>query len=96
MKDESACKQPAGKFAPVIDRNKCEGKGDCLDVCPKEVFVIGVLPESERVSLSLKGKLKGFVHGWKQAFMPAIEACEACGHCVTACPERAITLTRVG
>ncbi|WP_418654937.1 hypothetical protein [Acinetobacter bereziniae] len=23
---------------PVINRNKCEGKGDCIEVCPKNVL----------------------------------------------------------
>lgn len=88
------CKQPAGKFAPDINRNRCEGKGDCVEVCPKNVFVLGVLPEAERNGLSWIGKLKGFTHGWKQAFMPNVQSCEACGLCVSACPEKAITLTR--
>lgn len=79
---------------PVIDRNRCEGKADCVAVCPKSVFAIGVLPASQRSQLSFKGKLKGFAHGWQQAFMPNEAACEACGLCVKACPEEAITLQR--
>jgi 4Fe-4S ferredoxin len=89
-----ACKQPPGTFVPLIDRNRCEGKADCVAVCPKDVFVIGVLPKSERSGLSLKGRLKGLAHGWKQAFTPNGAACEACGLCVSACPEEAITLKR--
>ena len=92
--DASSCKQAPGAFAPVIDRNRCEGKADCVAVCPKGVFVIGVLPGSERGGLSFVGRVKGFAHGWKQAFMPNVGACEACGLCVSACPENAITLTR--
>jgi NAD-dependent dihydropyrimidine dehydrogenase PreA subunit len=92
--DTASCKQAPGSFAPVIDRNRCEGKGDCVSVCPKSVFVLGVLPASDRGSLSFAGKLKGFAHGWKQAFMPNVGACEACGLCVAACPENAIILTR--
>jgi 4Fe-4S ferredoxin len=92
--DASACKQAPGAFAPVIDRNRCEGKGDCVAVCPKNVFVLGVLPASERGGLSLLGKVKGFAHGWKQAFMPNVGACEACAACVAACPEDAITLQK--
>lgn len=93
--DVSSCKQAPGRFAPVIDRNRCEGKAECVAVCPNDVFVVGVLRKSERGGLSLKGRVKGLAHGWKQAFMPNIEACEACGSCVSACPERAITLTRI-
>ena len=95
MIDSSSCKQAPGVFAPVIDRNRCEGKADCVAVCPKSVFVIGVLNSSDRRSLSLKGKIKGFAHGWKQAFTPGISGCEACGLCVKACPEKAISLTRI-
>ncbi|WAC71289.1 ferredoxin family protein [Roseateles sp. SL47] len=88
------CRQPPGRLVPAIDRNRCEGKGDCLAVCPYGVFEIGILPREDRAGLSLVGKLKGFGHGWRQAFTPQADACRACGHCVTACPERAITLVR--
>lgn len=89
-----SCRQAPSAFTPVIDRNRCEGKGDCVDVCPESVFILDVLPQSERATLSWMGKVKGFAHGWKQAFMPNAEACRACGLCVAACPERAITLAR--
>ncbi|MBB3193384.1 NAD-dependent dihydropyrimidine dehydrogenase PreA subunit [Roseateles terrae] len=89
-----SCRQPPGRLVPAIDRNRCEGKADCLAVCPYGVFEIGVLPRDERSALSLIGKLKGLAHGWQQAFTPNADACRACGHCVSACPERAITLVR--
>jgi NAD-dependent dihydropyrimidine dehydrogenase PreA subunit len=40
------------------------------------------------------GKLKTKVHGRKKAFVAQPGACHACGLCVTACPEKAITLSR--
>jgi len=92
--DESGCRQPPGEFVPVIDRNRCEGKAVCVEVCPKNVFGIGVLPEGQRRGLSWKGRVKGWAHGWKQAFTPNAGACEACAKCVEACPERAIRLER--
>ena len=92
--DVASCKQAPGTFAPVIDRNRCEGKADCVAVCPNSVFAVGVLPRSERRGLSFKGKVKGFAHGWKQAFTPNAGACEACGLCVSACSESAIALRR--
>lgn len=91
---DSDCRQPPGLFEPVVNRNRCEGKGDCVIVCPCDVFELGVLPVEQRGELSLTGRLKGWAHGWKTAFTPHAEACQACGHCVKACPEHAITLRR--
>ena len=94
--DGRECRQPPGVLRPVINRNRCEGKGDCEQVCPYGVFSIGTLPVEERSGVSLMGKLKGFAHGWQQAFTPHEDLCRACGLCVAACPERAITLVRHG
>ena len=93
---DANCKAGPGEFAPVIDRNRCEGKAQCEAVCPYHVFVIDVLPKEQRTELTLRGKVKGLAHGWRQAFTPNADACHACGLCVAACPERAITLVRVG
>ena len=78
----------------MIDHNRCEGKADCVRVCPTGVFAVGTLPEAQRGGLSLKGKLKGFAHKWQQAILVQPGACEACGLCAKACPEHAITLAR--
>jgi 4Fe-4S ferredoxin len=89
-----SCTQAAGVVVPVIDRNRCGGKAACVAVCPTHVFAVGVLPKDERTGVSLRGRLKGFAHGWTQALLVNADACEACGRCVTACPEKAIALTR--
>ena len=89
------CQQDAGIMVPVIDRNRCEGKADCVAVCPVAVFRVESLPQSERAKLSLRAKVKAFFHGWQQAMLANPDACEACGLCVQSCPEAAITLVRV-
>ena len=95
MTNQPECKQSPGEFRPVIDRNRCEGKADCERVCPVSVFKVDTLPRQMRNGLSFKGKLKGFAHRWQQAMLINADACEACGLCVKACPENAITLVRV-
>ncbi len=87
------CKDP-GVLRPQIDRNKCEGKSACVDVCPYDVFVVRVIDEADRKQLSLLGRIKSRVHGGKTAYTPNAAACHSCGACVKACPEKAIKLVR--
>jgi 4Fe-4S ferredoxin len=89
-----ACQQAPGTLQPIIDRNRCEGKADCVAVCPVGVFQVSTLPRDLRVGLTLRGRLKGMAHRWQQAMLVDAVSCEACGLCVKACPERAITLKR--
>ena len=91
---DDGCKQEPGVFTPVIDRSRCEGKADCVVICPYEVFELDILPVADRANLGFMAKVKGTLHGWKQAFAVNAEACRACGLCVSACPEKAITLAR--
>ena len=88
----TACKGTPGRVVPVIDRNRCEAKADCVRVCPYGVFSIHSLTTEDRATLSLRGRVKAFFHGGKQAYTPKADQCHACGLCVTACPEGAIKL----
>jgi len=88
------CPQEPGIFRPVIDRNRCEGKEDCVAVCPYQVFSMGTVAPEQRRGLTLIGKLKGYAHKWHQSFALNATACHACGLCVAACPEKAISLSR--
>jgi 4Fe-4S ferredoxin len=76
----------------VVDRNRCEGKGPCIEVCPTNVLSMKVLSKEERKYLSSLGKVKGFMHGWKQVSIDFPDRCIACGKCVSACPEKALSL----
>jgi NAD-dependent dihydropyrimidine dehydrogenase PreA subunit len=96
MPRASTCKGEPGTVIPVIDRNRCEGKADCVAVCPYDVFELRALSSTERATLSFLGRLRLRVHGGQQAFPVRADACLACAKCVSACPERAITLQAVG
>ena len=86
------CRGEAGRVAPVVDRNRCEGKQDCVRVCPYDVFEMGTLSAVDKSVLSLVGRLKAWAHGNRQAFAVRPGDCHACRLCVDACPEDAIEL----
>jgi 4Fe-4S ferredoxin len=88
------CKQPPGVIVPVVNLAKCEGKDDCVRVCPENVFEIRRIEERDYLALGLMQRFKQRVHGMKVAYTPNVDACRSCGLCVSACPEHAITLTR--
>ena len=94
MTKGDGCKQEPGVFVPVIDRSACDGKADCVVVCPYDVFELGFVPAQDRAQLGMLARVRGFLHGWKQSYAVNAEACRACGLCVQACPEKAITLSR--
>lgn len=94
VKPASVCKSEPGNFRPEIDARRCEGKGQCVAVCPYDVFEVGRLADEAFKAMPLRVKLKLWAHGRKTAYTPNAEACQACGLCVAACPEQAIRLVR--
>ena len=88
------CHAPPGSWIPVVDRGKCEGKSDCVAVCPYSVFALGTLTQEEYDGLGFVGKLKARGHDRATSRTPRASDCRACGLCVIACPEDAISLKR--
>ena len=89
-----SCRASPGEFVPVVDRGKCEGKAECVAVCPKNVFEVRRIDDADFAALGVFAKLKSVAHGRKTAYTPRADACESCGKCVEACPEKAIKLAR--
>lgn len=86
------CQAEPGATRPVIDHARCEGKRDCVQVCPYDVFEVRRIDDADFARLGLLGKLKSLAHRRQSAYTPRADACQACGLCVVACPEQAITL----
>ena len=64
------CEDVAGKWRVLIDRNRCEGKEDCVRVCPEGVFTVRKLTDEEfRTHVTgFLARLKVRAHGKRQAF----------------------------
>jgi NAD-dependent dihydropyrimidine dehydrogenase PreA subunit len=88
------CRAEPGSWRPVVNRARCEGKAECVDVCPYNVFEVGTIEDDEYRRLPFFVRLKLLAHRKQTAFTPRVDACRACGLCVVACPEKAITLAR--
>jgi NAD-dependent dihydropyrimidine dehydrogenase PreA subunit len=90
------CRAEPSVFLPKVDWGRCEGKADCVAVCPYSVFEVRTVDDHIFQTLPVLTRLKLWVHGKKAAFTPRADACQACGLCVVACPEKAVTLIRMG
>lgn len=90
-----SCKRDPGVMVPVVNLNRCEGKGACAAVCPEHVFEVRRIDDDDYQNLGPLQRFKIRVHGFQVAYTPNADACRACGKCVSACPERAISLVRM-
>lgn len=64
---------------PVVDEAKCTACGDCVEVCPKQLFSLH--PVSHRLWVACKNQLEGDV-----AEAQCEVACTACGRCAADAP----------
>jgi|SRR6266853_2583846 NAD-dependent dihydropyrimidine dehydrogenase PreA subunit len=90
------CGANPGAYRPVVDRKRCEGKAACASVCPYNVFEIRTIDETEFKALPMVARIKLWMHGKQTAYTARSDACQACGLCVVACPEKAISLIQDG
>ena len=86
------CNAPRGSWVPVVDHGRCEGKKDCVVVCPNNVFEVRRIDFRDFARLRPLQRLKVGAHRGQTAYTPNVDQCAACGLCVVACPERAIKL----
>jgi electron transport complex protein RnfB len=64
---------------PVVEPELCTACGDCVDVCPRDLFVL--VPESQRLFVQCNSPLVG-----EAAVLPCKVACDACGRCALDAP----------
>jgi NAD-dependent dihydropyrimidine dehydrogenase PreA subunit len=86
------CGAQPGVWAPVVDHARCEGKRDCVDVCPYDVFEVRRIDDADYRRLSFFARMKVLAHRRQTAYTPRAADCRACGLCVVACPEGALSL----
>ena len=89
------CRPEPGQWHPRIDHARCEGKRECVEVCPYDVFEVRRIDDGDFARLSLLGRLKSIAHRRQTAYAPRADACHACGLCVASCPDKAIALVRM-
>jgi NAD-dependent dihydropyrimidine dehydrogenase PreA subunit len=89
------CRAEPGTWVPVIDLTRCEGKRDCTEVCPYDVFEVTRISDDDFASLGVMSRLRSMAHKRQASYAVRAQDCHACGLCVVACPEQAIRLSPV-
>ena len=64
---------------PSVDPEPCTACGDCVDVCPLDLFVL--VPESQKVFVQCNTPLEG-----EAALRGCRAACDTCGRCAADAP----------
>ncbi len=72
---------------PVVDLDKCTACGDCVDICPLDLYVIA--PVEERLFVQCNSPLAG-----DAASALCAVACDACGLCAKDAPPGAVEMVR--
>lgn len=88
------CDEETGRLVPVVDMLQCETRGPCLEVCPYSVFEIRSLKKEEWDQFTWFPRMKIWLGGGRSSFVAKPDSCQACGLCVTACPQKAIKLKK--
>ena len=70
---------------PVVDNEKCTACGDCVDICPRDLFSLH--PVDHRLWVACKNQEKG-----DEAEADCAVVCTACGLCAADAPEGLITM----
>jgi NAD-dependent dihydropyrimidine dehydrogenase PreA subunit len=83
-------KKKETKLIPVINLNKCQSDGKCVNSCTSQALGMKEITEFEFSHLSIIGKLKTRFHGREKAMVLYPENCIGCGKCAKICPEKAI------
>lgn len=65
---------------PVVNPELCTACGDCVDVCPRDLFVL--VAESQRLFVQCASPLSG-----EAALRSCRVACDACGRCAADAPD---------
>lgn len=70
---------------PQVDGELCTSCGDCVDICPRDLF--SLQPKSHHLWVACKNLEKG-----ERAENECVVACNGCGRCVMDAPEQLISI----